>query len=80
MKALPRPFFQRDVHDVARDLIGCSLLWGGCGGIIVETEAYAATDDPACHLFTRRSTREFMAKHLAGTAYVYLNYGMYWLG
>jgi len=28
-------FFARSVHDVARDLVGCTLLFDGCGGTIV---------------------------------------------
>lgn len=59
--------------------MGCSLSWGECKGIIVETEAYLATGDEACHTFSRPSTREFVARNMPGTAYVYLNYGMYWL-
>ena len=64
---------------VARELVGCTLEWDGCAGRIVEVEAYAAVGDPACHTMTRPSAREFVARHPAGTAYVYLNYGMYWL-
>jgi DNA-3-methyladenine glycosylase len=45
----------------------------------VETEAYSALGDDACHTFSRPSTREFVARNIPGTAYVYLNYGMYWL-
>jgi len=76
---LDRDFFQRDVLTVAHDLIGVELVWQGCSGIIVETEAYAAEGDPACHTATRLSAREFMQTMPPGTAYVYLNYGMYWL-
>jgi DNA-3-methyladenine glycosylase len=53
--------------------------WHGCGGIIAETEAYAAVDDPACHTFFRKGARDFVSHHPAGTAYVYLNYGIHWL-
>ena len=35
---------------VARDLIGCSVVHGDTGGVIVETESYHA-DDAACHAF-----------------------------
>jgi DNA-3-methyladenine glycosylase len=72
-------FFQRDVVTVARDLIGVELIWGSCSGIIVETEAYAVQGDEACHTASRPSAREFVKTKPAGTAYVYLNYGMYWL-
>ncbi len=36
-------FFNRHHLDVARELLGCTLHWDGVGGVIVETEAYAAT-------------------------------------
>jgi DNA-3-methyladenine glycosylase len=72
-------FFQRDVLTVAHDLIGVELEWQGCSGIIVETEAYAAEGDAACHTASRPSARDFVQKQPPGTAYVYLNYGMYWL-
>ena len=32
-------FFDRSVHAVAADLIGCRLFYDGCGGTIVETES-----------------------------------------
>ncbi len=76
---LDRAFFQRDPVTCARELIGCELVWKGGAGIVVETEAYAATNDEACHTFARPSAREFVARHRAGAAYVYLNYGRYWL-
>ena len=34
-------FFARDVHEVARDLVGATLLVDGVGGTLVEVEAYA---------------------------------------
>jgi len=76
---LERTFFERDPLTCARALIGHELVARGCVGIIVETEAYLATGDEACHTFFRPSTREFMAAHEPGAAYVYLNYGMHWL-
>jgi len=79
VSTLPREFFQRDPLTVARELIGCELVCGECAGIIVETEAYAAEGDEACHTFFRPSTRAFIAAHEAGSAYIYFNYGMYWL-
>lgn len=72
-------FFARTPQTCARELIGSRLVWGSCGGIVVETEAYDADGDPACHTFSRPSARQFVAKNSAGTAYVYLNYGVHWL-
>jgi DNA-3-methyladenine glycosylase len=84
VKALALPmletgFFARDPLTCATDLIGCELVWGRCSGLIVETEAYAAVGDEACHTFMRRGARKFVADHPAGTAYIYLNYGVHWL-
>ena len=76
---IKRDFFERDPQDCAVDLIGCIFQWDGCAGRIVETEAYAEHGDEACHTFFRPSAREFVARQSAGSAYVYLNYGMYWL-
>ncbi|MBE2282808.1 MAG: DNA-3-methyladenine glycosylase [Prosthecobacter sp.] len=79
MSWLKRDFFERDVLDVAHDLVGVELVWKGCSGIIIETEAYAVEDDPACHTASRPTAREFVRSKPPGTAYVYFNYGMYWL-
>ncbi|MBB5032782.1 DNA-3-methyladenine glycosylase [Prosthecobacter vanneervenii] len=79
MPYLGTSFFQRDVLTVSRDLIGVELVWRGCAGTIVETEAYTVEGDPACHTATRPSAREFVKTHPPGAAYVYFNYGMYWL-
>ena len=49
-------FFDRSVHDVARDLIGCRSLYEGRGGVIVETESYER-DDPACHAYVGLTER-----------------------
>ncbi len=53
--------------------------WRGCSGRIVETEAYAAIGDEACHTWSRPSARAFVAAHEPGSAYVYRNYGIHWL-
>lgn len=79
MNWLTVDFFERDVLDVAHDLVGVEFVWHDCSGIIVETEAYAVDGDAACHTASRPSTREFVRSRPPGTAYVYLNYGMYWL-
>ena len=79
MKPIGREFFQRDPLTCARELIGCTLVLGECSGVIVETEAYAAEGDPACHTWKRQGARDFVDANHPGTAYVYLNYGMHWL-
>ncbi len=72
-------FFKRDVLTVARELVGVELVWQGCAGVIVETEAYTVEGDPASHTASRPSTRDFVKAMPPGAAYVYFNYGMYWL-
>jgi len=72
-------FFKRDPIRCARELIGAELIWGDCSGVIVETEAYNAINDEACHTFIRPSTRAFIERNKAGAAYVYFNYGMHWM-
>jgi len=79
MRPIDRSFFERDPVLCARELIGCTLGFGSASGIIVETEAYAANGDHACHTWKRPSARKFVAFNSPGTAYVYLNYGMHWL-
>lgn len=79
MQRLGRNFFKREVLTCARELVGCGLVWGACRGVIVETEAYAEYDDPACHTVSRASARSFISGHPAGSAYVYFNYGMHWM-
>jgi len=69
-------FFDRSVHDVARDLVGCTLLYEGRGGVIVETESYEA-DDPACHAYVGLTERTRVLFGPPGHAYVYLSYGIH---
>jgi DNA-3-methyladenine glycosylase len=73
---LGREFFDRSVHEVARDLIGCELLFDGVGGVIVETESYHR-DDPACHAYGGRTGRSETLFGSPGCAYVYLSYGIH---
>ena len=76
---LTADFFTATPLACARALIGCELVWGRCRGRIVETEAYNALGDEACHTFMRRGARHFVEVHPPGTAYIYLNYGVHWL-
>ncbi len=69
-------FFDRSVHAVARDLIGCRLLFEGRGGTIVETESYER-DDPACHAHVGLTERTRPLFGPPGHAYVYLSYGIH---
>jgi len=69
-------FFSRSVHTVARELIGCRLLYAGCGGTIVETESYDR-DDPACHAYAGLTKRTATLFGPPGRAYVYLSYGIH---
>jgi DNA-3-methyladenine glycosylase len=73
---LDRGFYERSVHDVARDLIGCTLRFRGVGGVIVETESYER-DDPACHAYVGLTPRTRVLFGPPGRAYVYLSYGIH---
>ena len=76
MTALPIGFYQREVDDVARSLIGMTLTVDGVGGVIVETEAYDAAD-PASHSFAGRTARNAAMFGPVGRAYVYRIYGLH---
>ncbi|HEX6666336.1 MAG TPA: DNA-3-methyladenine glycosylase [Solirubrobacterales bacterium] len=69
-------FFDRSVHAVARDLIGCRLFFAGTGGTIVETESYDR-DDPACHAYVGLTERTRVLFGPPGRSYVYLSYGIH---
>jgi DNA-3-methyladenine glycosylase len=69
-------FFDRNVHEVARDLVGCRLFFAGRGGTIVETESYER-EDPACHAFAGLTERTRVLFGPPGRSYVYLSYGIH---
>jgi DNA-3-methyladenine glycosylase len=76
---LARKFFQTDPLVCASELIGTTLKWGRCAGLIVETEAYLAENDEASHTFSRPSARSFIERNKPGACYIYFNYGVHWM-
>jgi DNA-3-methyladenine glycosylase len=66
-----------DSPDVARALIGWTLLLDGVGGPIVEAEAYRF-DDPASHAYPGLTKRNAVMFGPPGRFYVYLSYGIHW--
>lgn len=85
MKKLPAQFYERpDVVVIARELIGKILVTKFdaviTSGRIVETEAYIGLKDRASHSYGgRRTARNEHMYSNAGTAYVYICYGMHHL-
>ena len=69
-------FYERSVHDVAHDLIGCVVRHGETAGRIVETESYHQ-EEPACHAFAGVTARTRTLYGPPGRAYVYFSYGMH---
>lgn len=78
---LKRDFFKRPTLKVARELIGKTLVRNlgskTIKDIITETEAYVGPNDLASHASRGRTKRTEVMFAKAGTAYVYMIYGMY---
>jgi DNA-3-methyladenine glycosylase len=75
-RRLPRSFYERSVHEVARDLIGCAVRHGETAGRIVETESYHE-EEPASHAFVGITARSRTLFGPPGRAYVYFSYGVH---
>ena len=71
-----RAFYARSVHEVAHDLVGCTLRHGGTAGRIVETESYHQ-EEPACHAYAGLTPRTATLFGPPGVAYVYRSYGIH---
>lgn len=82
-KPLGRSFYSRFPDVVARDLLGRAMVRrvgeGWIGGLIVETEAYLAEDDPAAHSHRGPTPRNGSMYAEAGTLYVYTIHAKYCL-
>jgi DNA-3-methyladenine glycosylase len=82
LRPLKRGDLPVDTVAMARLLIGVTLVHELPDGLvaarIVETEAYLP-DDAASHTFRGPTKRNAPMFRERGHAYVYLNYGMYWL-
>lgn len=85
MSRLPKSFYIReDVVQISTELLGKYLVTNFEGqktvGKIVETEAYRAPDDKACHAYNNKKTeRTKVMFEEGGVAYVYLCYGIHHL-
>lgn len=84
-KRLQRDFYRNeDTPEIARQLLGKYLCTNFDGqltcGRIIETEAYRAPEDKACHAYNNLRTKrtEIMFAD-GGTAYIYLCYGIHHL-
>jgi DNA-3-methyladenine glycosylase len=73
---LSRRFYERSVHEVARELIGCVVRHGETAGRIVETESYHM-DEPASHAYAGLTERTRTLFGPPGHAYVYFSYGIH---
>lgn len=78
LQKLPRSFYERDTVTVAKDLLGKYLVHHEQIGKIVEVEAYVGQHDLASHTSKGKTARTKVMFGIAGHAYVYLIYGLYY--
>ena len=70
--------YERDVHDVARRLLGARVAHAGVTVRLTEVEAYAGIGDPGSHGFRGPTPRTQVLFGPPGGLYVYFTYGMHW--
>ena len=82
MRILPRKFYNRNTVQVAKDLLGKTLVRKTgkqkLTGIIIETEAYKGKNDPASHASKKKTNRNKVMFGQVGWSYVYFTYGMHY--
>jgi DNA-3-methyladenine glycosylase len=69
-------FYARSVHEVARDILGCTIRHAGAAGRVVEVESYHQ-EEPACHAFAGLTPRTSVLFGPPGCFYVYRSYGIH---
>lgn len=78
---LPREFYEVPALELAKKLLGRLLVSRiddeFTSGLIVETEAYLSSNDPASHAARGKTPRTAVQWGPPGVTYVYLIYGMY---
>ena len=85
MTILSADFYHReDTVQIAKELLGKVIITEFNGLLtsarIVETEAYKAPEDKACHAYLNRNTKRTSTMFLpGGVAYIYLCYGIHHL-
>lgn len=77
MNPLPQAWYQRDVVEVARELIGAYIVRGRVVLRITEVEAYLGPQDSAAHTRMGRTPRNAPMWGPGGHAYIYLCYGIH---
>lgn len=80
-KKLPLSFYRRDVHTVARELLGKVFIKKEknaiLSGMIIEVEAYDGRIDMAAHSYNGKTQRNKVMFEGGGNLYVYFTYGMH---
>jgi DNA-3-methyladenine glycosylase len=81
---LDAAFFDRDVLEVAPDLLGKIIVRRFSDGslirfVITEIEAYRGEEDLACHASKGRTARTEVMYWAGGHVYVYLIYGIHFM-